>query len=262
MTSCPKCGLQFSDQTFTSVDGRDSCPNCQTQLTSSNLVEQYFQDLWQIITRPTLFFRRMPLSGGLSHPLAFALITHWLGSAAAFLWRGMFGEGLRDVFNRFFRIASDVVEIDGADPQFQWVEAKDRIIHWFWGVGSVITDPFLTLASILFTSFLVYLAARIFVTPGRKGAPREISYESAVRLICFGMSPSILAAIPLVGNGVASICVIIVTVIGAKEIYRISTGRAIVVALFPKLAYVAVFLMLIAFFLLFIAKIFFSMMWV
>ena len=69
---------------------------------------------------------------------------------------------------------------------------------------------------------------------------QEITYESAVRVVCFGLTPAILAMLPLFGGFVSAICVVIVTVIGAREVYRTTTGRAVVIALFPKLLFLGV----------------------
>jgi hypothetical protein len=211
-------------------------------------VRRYFRDLFQIILHPARFFRRMPLEGGVSSPLAFALITHWLGTAVAFLWRAAFGGTLGRHLNALFDVAGDVAEVDHPGRAAAMMEVRDRILHWFWGAGSVIADPFLTLASILFTSLLVFVGARILVTPGKGGAPSPISYESALRLVCYGMSPAILAVIPLAGPAIAGLWTAVVTIVGAREIYRISTGRALVVALFPKLLFLGI--MMTGFFLL------------
>jgi len=137
-------------------------------------------------------------------------------------------------------------------------EMRDRILHWIWGAGSVIADPFFTLASILFTSLFVFAGARILVTPGKNGAPQQITYESALRIICFGMSPAILAVLPIAGPVVAGICVAIVTVIGAREVYRISYGRAVIVALFPKILFLGILLLGLLFVAVVVFKIFAS----
>ena len=78
----------------------------------------------------------------------------------------------------------------------------------------------------------------------REGRPAQVvTYESALRLICFGMAPSILAGLPIFGGFVAALLVLIVTVIGAREVYEVGTGRAIVIALFPKLLFFGVFVL-------------------
>jgi len=80
----------------------------------------------------------MPVSGGLARPLAFALVTHWLGSALSFLWRLGAARSVWEYFQEEVPLPSYV---------------KEKFVGWFFGVGSIIIDPFLTLISIFFTSF-------------------------------------------------------------------------------------------------------------
>lgn len=211
----------------------------------TQIIQDYFRKLWRIITRPTSFFRELPLEGGITAPLAFALVTHWLGSAASFIWSIFIGEWTRVYVETFSKIAGDVANMNGVTSGPQWSEVvnlKDRFLHWFWGTGSIIADPFYTLISVLFTSLLVFVGARIFVTwfsPSTQPAqpPVQVTFESAVRLICYGMAPMILVGIPLFGWGLASFLSTVITIIGAKEIYRVGLGRAIVIVLFPKLLF-------------------------
>jgi hypothetical protein len=212
-------------------------------------IYEYFRSLYEIIFKPVRFFKRMPLTGGVSGPLAFALITHWMGSALEYLWRSIIGQRFANLFNDMFQVASDVADVDHPGRGAAIVEIREQLTHWFWGTGSVIADPFITLAAILFTSLFVFIGARILITPGKNETPREITFESALRIVCFGLSPAILAAFPFAGGVISKLWVAVVTIIGAKTVYKIGTGRAIVVALFPKLLFVGIFLTGIIFFL-------------
>jgi hypothetical protein len=249
MNSCSHCGLKFSDPTL----APSHCPNCGEPIAAANtwagggmnLITGYFQTVWRILTQPAAFFRAMPVRGGVSTPLAFALVTHWLGSAAAFIWHLLIGGAVGGIFSRFFQVAGDVADVDHPGRHAQLVEMGERLKHWVWGAGSVIADPFFTMGRILFISFLVFLGARILVTPSKNGAPREITFESALRIICFGLTPSILGILPLFGGPISYFYVVIVTVIGAREVYRIDSGRATVVALFPQFILLGVIAMVL-----------------
>lgn len=216
------------------------------------MIQEYFRKLWTIHTRPAEFFRNLPLEGGTGGPLAFALVTHWLGKSIGYLWTLAIGEAasvwlqrVADLMNRTGagRNTDAEVEIMRRSSEWIWSAPWERMSKWFWSAGAVITDPFFTLVSILFTSFFIWVGARIFVTPSHtEGAPRQITWESTVRLVCYGMSPMILASIPFVGWGLASLITLIVTVVGAREVYKIQTGRAIAVVLFPKFLLVGMLL--------------------
>ncbi len=222
--------------------------------TALSPIKSYFVTLGQTLFRPAEFFKRMPLQGSFSAPLAFALVTHWVGSALEFLWRTWLGGSLGDYFNSLFRLAGDVADIDSPGRSAMMFEMRDKIMHWFWGAGSVVADPFIALASIFFTTFFVFIGARIMITPGKQGAPESISFESSLRIVCYGMGPTLLAGIPLFGGVIASIWSALVTIIGAKEAYRTTTPRAIVVALFPKILLLSTVVLGLFFLLLMVLK--------
>jgi hypothetical protein len=214
---------------------------------TEKMIRAYFQNLKAILLAPSKFFRDMPLTGGLSGPLAFALVTHWIGSAFSFLWAQLAGNAIEHAAGRFMHFSSSFSnsgsggDIDSPARFNQWIEAKQRIghllWHWMWGTGSIILDPFSTLFAIFFTGTFVYVGARLLVNSSRQS---EVSYESAIRLVAYGLSPAILAAFPFVGSFFATLYVLVVTIIGARELYRISNSRAVLVALFPKLLFLGI----------------------
>jgi hypothetical protein len=240
--ACPSCGAENPESGSTCLScGRSTRPEIGLDL--ARPFRAYFSTLWSILTHPTSFFRSMPLSGGVGGPLAFALITHWLGAALSFLWAAAIGGAISTYTDGLFSIFGEVADIDHPGRAAALAQARDRVVHWMWGAGSIVLDPFLTLLSIAFTAFFVWIGARIFVDPKPEQGLKEVSYESALRVVCFGMTPSILAGLPLLGGVVASLIAIVVTVIGAREAYRTTTGTAILVALFPKILWVGVIMM-------------------
>jgi hypothetical protein len=158
-----------------------------------------------------------------------------------FLWQLSFGRSIGQWFRQLLDRGTDF-----GDP---WnrinpiAGLSERVFQWFTGAGPVIVDPFLTLVSILFSSALLWIGARIFVTPrrtwdaldSRSSSSPEITYASAVRISCYSMSAAILLAVPIVGSWIAPLTLWIITLIGVREVYRISTARALAIALFPKL---------------------------
>lgn len=207
-------------------------------------ISRYLTTLRSVLTKPVDFFRSMPIEGGLGGPLAFALITHWIGSALSFMTGGALSSrmdryvsGFRWVFQG---ISGD--QIDRLSRSSNYQALQERLSNWMFSAGRVIVDPFLTLAFLLFTAAFVYLGARIFVTPSREGelsgGPRAITFESAARVVAYASAPAILDAIPYAGGALASLLTLVFMVIGARETYRIGTGRAILVGLFPRLFFV------------------------
>ena len=202
----------------------------------------YFRQVWRILSDPIAFFREMPLSGGAGGPLAFALVNHWLGAALGFLWTRLLAGLTAPMMERALKIFQDVSDVDHPGRGAQIIEMQKRMMSWVWGAGSVVVDPFLTLIGIAFTSLLVFVGARLLIPSHAPlqgdGQPRpEITYESALRVVCYGLTPAILGGLPLFGGAIAMIFTVITTVLAAREAYRIGTGRAIFVGLFPKILF-------------------------
>jgi hypothetical protein len=248
MTECSRCGFKFSDSKTSKTE---ECPNCGNPVRSKGSIDplqpvrKYFKSLVQIITHPVQHFRKMRVTGGIAEPLTFALITHWIGVTSHSIWKSILGGNFTDYMQKLMSWIDKTSEIDHAGrgrEVLRLVEYRERFFQWAWGTGSIVADPFITLFTIIFTAALVFLGARILVSPGKKGAPDQITYESALRVVCFGFAPSILLALPWVGTPLATIGTAVFTIIGAKEVYRIGWGRAIIVALFPKVLLVSIIL--------------------
>jgi hypothetical protein len=237
MSDCPHCGFNFGE---TEAERPLTCPSCGKSQFSKPpklesglaLIQNYFWQLWCILTHPSKFFRELPPSDDIARPLAFALVTHWLGAAFGYLWHLVIGGSLNGYLRDFLMRAGDSIQIDTPGRSEQLAHLRDQFMSWFLSAGSIVMDPFFTLVSILYTSFFVYIGARILVPP-----KVTVNYPSAMRIVCYGLSPAILAAIPGLGSLIAPFYTLIVTIIGAREVYRIGTARATIVALFPKLIF-------------------------
>lgn len=207
----------------------------------ASVIHAYLGTLRAVLFKPFEFFSRMPLRGGLAGPLAFALTTHWIGHTLNRLWataaEQSFSRWIKGNMQRMLERSGGTSQLDSLGGSQNIDAMRERLWSWMMGTGSILLDPFKTLIAVTFTGALVWLGARLMVTPGKNGAPSEITYEGALRIVCYAMAPALLAATPLIGGSVASIWILIVTVIGAKEVYRIDLGRAIVVGLFPKVLF-------------------------
>lgn len=226
MSECPSCGVNLSENQTTTLEAF-TCFSCGNRLrVKDGIVRTYLRDVWTILSRPTAFFQTMPTHGGIKGPLVFALVTHWIGSAADFLWKASLGNGVW--FEKLLELArlSEDSEIDHPGQVAHLIQFKERFSEWISGAGPVIVDPFFTLAWIMGTSFLLMIGARIFVSS------REVSYESSVRITSFALTPAILACVPFAGKYVGTVYGFIITVIGVREVYRTTNGLAFIVALF------------------------------
>lgn len=251
MTECPRCNAQVSHSECTSCGLRITL---DTAGSSDHLIRRYFRTLLDIHLRPTEFFQKLrsnpDFKSGIGKTLAFAMVTHWLGAALSHLWQVMLGGGIKNLLNPFLSHFQHWT-VDHPGRNVQWLEAKEALAGWFSGVGGVILDPFWTLFNIMILSLFVFAGARILVPAGNIHRSQEVTFESAVKIVALGMTPSILSGIPLVGAVIAAIAVFVVTIIAARETYQIETGRSILIVLFPKLIFLGIMMMGL-FFLMFI----------
>ena len=216
------------------------------------LIQGYFLQLGAILTQPSKFFRELPPSNNITEPLAFALVTHWLGASFGYLWHLVLGGSIHGYIQDFLMRTGDSIQINTLGHNEQLTQLRDHIVSWFLSAGAILTDPFFTLISILYTSFFVFIGARILIPP-----KATVNYPSAVRIVCYGLTPAILGAIPALGSVIASFYTMVVTIIAAREVYRIGTGRATLVALFPKLLFPGILFFGLLFFALSLIQMFF-----
>lgn len=207
---------------------------------SPNALVNYFTKLKLLYTTPSLFFRVLEPPFKVVPALIFALITHWLGAALGFFWQAALGKALESRLEEFITLFDQVVTIDQ--------DLRERFMHWVWGVGSVLMDPFVTLGGILFTSVFVWMGARLLVSLDTPQARDRLTFDAAVTVVSYGMAASLLNVIPIVGSIVAPLFTAILTIIGAREVYRVGSGRATVIALFPKILLMVLMLSVFAFF--------------
>jgi hypothetical protein len=200
-------------------------------------IQNYFRMMGEILLHPAEFFRKMPLRGGMTGPLGYALITHWLGTTLGLSSRLWINTTVSQWLQNLFSSVNPSSQIDYLGPVAQNFQIKQRIFSWFFGVGPTLLDPFYCLFSTLWAALFVYVGARILVSPATDDHPQEITFESALRITCYSLTPSILLAVPLGGPFIGPLYGSILTIIGVREVYRVGTGRSLIIALFPKLLF-------------------------
>lgn len=201
--------------------------------TSPNPISQYFSALKRLLTAPTLFFRTMKRPPGLVGPLFFGVLTHWLGAALEYLWFTGLGKIFGTHLSQIFQALDKSSEIDSSGQAGSVLAMRTKILEWVFGVSSVLIDPFKTSLKILFLSFFVWIGARIFANIAQDEAKERLSYESAVAIVGFSMAASIFQGIPVLGGLISGAFTLVLGVIGAAETYRVGTGRATLISLFP-----------------------------
>jgi hypothetical protein len=208
---------------------------------STNPIAAYFRTLKSLLTSPTTFFRTLKRPVGVATPLFFGVVTSWIGTALEYLWYTGFGRFFESRVADIMRALEKTSEIDSSGQTEAMLAMREKFVSWVFGVGSVLIDPFKTCAKILFLSFFVWIAARLFgrltSQPDAETLEERFSYESAVTIVGFATAAAIFKGIPLVGGMIAAVFTIVISVIGAQETYKVGTGRALLIALFPSLLF-------------------------
>jgi hypothetical protein len=214
-----------------------------------NPVYRYFSALWALLTHPTAFFRELPRPPGIVGPLFFGILTSWFGSALEYLWYTGFGKIFESRFSDLMAVFEKVPQIDTSGRFETALAMRSRVVNWVFGMGSVLIDPFKTCAWILFLSFFIWIAARLFANRDYAKEERRLSYETAVSIVAFSQAAALFKGVPIIGGIIAAIFATVIATIGAAETYRVSTSRALLIALFPSILFWSLLLAgLLAFF--------------
>ena len=232
MNECPRCGLKISDSEAT------ACPNCGQTLPprlqhpstfrdEGNFVERFFRRLKFLLTEPSRFFREMPLDGDIGGPIAFGLVAHWIGSAFGFAWLISANRLFSGIIERMTNFGS------GYDNPF----AKSYTTL-FQG-GFTLADPFLTLIGIFVWSAVLWVSCRILM------GEAKVSYRAIVRIIAYSLSAAIIALVPMLGPLAGRIYTVVLIVIGVREVFHVTTGRAVLAYFFPILLILAIIMMMV-----------------
>jgi len=218
-------------------------------------VRNYFLMTRQLLTHPTLFFRNLPADTGSIGPLTYALITHWLGTAIQFTWLSWAGTRvipwLKEQFGKLFIAANDIgqdldqIDSLGRHAQQTLLPFQEKWVSWAMGVAPVLLDPFTHILSLVIMTSLVWVGARLLITPGKNGAPTEVRFESALQILCFASAASVLNIVPVVGTGLETFFGTILAIIGVREVWKTSSFKAIIIALFPKLILIGALLSMV-----------------
>lgn len=242
---CPNCGRkQFGAATSgPRVDATDQASEVPSNVApvgpgaSFALLERFWNTLRDVILRPAQFFNQQASAlvsdEGLSSALAFAVIVQWLASFFNFVWRSTVGVVMQNRFDDLFRIASDVV-VTAPGTHQTLDQFRQNVIDFLFGAGAIVLTPFTTLIKLAVTALFVHAAVRFF-TKEAEGRPH--SYSTTLKILSYSTAPWILCVIPGFGVLLAWILGFIVAVIGIREVYRTTTGRAVVAVAFPELLF-------------------------
>lgn len=213
---CPQCGIEVGEnQVF--------CHGCGGRIAASSpggalrgktdwelrgetgAVRGMLRTLRESLFNPTLFFKKMPLSGGLSDPTLYAMISGIAGMAMLVLWQALFHDALPSL------VPGSLEKTGGGGAP---------LVALF--------VPLLIVANLHLCSGMFHLL--LVLAHGAKSG-----YEATFRVVAYSSGAMVLLALPFCGWPVAALWSMTLAVIGLKEVQGATGGKAAFAVLFPLL---------------------------
>lgn len=162
----------------------------------------------QVLFSPAEFFRKMPVTGGLTDPLLYALIIGMVGLMFSYTWQILLEGSMQGFLPPEMRASRH--------PMFQGLSIA----------ALAVLSPFLLIIGMFIGAGMLHLFLLLV-----KGA--RAGFEATFRVVAYSFSPNILLVIPFCGGLIASLWTMVITIIGLKEAHETTGGKAAFAVLFP-----------------------------
>ncbi len=217
-TRCPYCGAEVPGVPGywqASEPGEANSPWDEREKLGA--FTAYVQTWRMVMSRPSEFFAKMPVSGGLLGALLYALITGTLGGLASLFWQ---------------------VILPGRNPVLETILASQGLTESQVMSAAVFLAPFAVIVQTFVWAAILHLMIVLLAGGGR-------GFEATFRVVSFATTPQLLAVIPICGGLIASFWSFALVIIGLRETHRISGAVATLAALIPVVSLLFLFFMLL-----------------
>ncbi len=202
---CGHCGAKLADAgPGPSAGGRSKTP--WEDRASSGFVNGLFRTAGEVLFRPTEFFRKMPVTGGLTDPLLYALIVGMVGMMFSYLWQILTRGAMQNVMPGMGQ-------------------------HALQGIGMAVLaflSPFLIIAGLFISSGILHVC--LMMVKGVKSG-----FETTFRVVAYGYSAYVFLAIPFCGGLLAGVWGLVLYIIGLREAHETTGGKAAVAVFLPAI---------------------------
>ncbi|MFA5072525.1 MAG: YIP1 family protein [Nitrospirota bacterium] len=220
---CPHCGKEITEgQLFCSSCGANLIAQIPEVVSAGGgrsktpweergtigYVKGLFGTVQHVLFKPSDFFKKMQITGGLTDPLLYALIMGMIGLMFFYFWQVL----LKGVTQGFLppQMAA------AGPPMFEGVSIALLAIL---SPVLIITGLFLS-AGILHVCLMILQGARS-------------GFEATCRVAAYAYSAHIFLVAPFCGGLVGGIYTIVITIIGLREVHEITGGKAAMAVFFP-----------------------------
>jgi hypothetical protein len=213
--TCPRCKERFDfTRGWKAGKQQGRIPSPWERRAEIGLREGVLQTAKQVAFSPSAFFRNTVTEGGLREPLAFGILFGSIGLMLELFWQFVAGE------ESLSSIQLDFMGDYGSSLVF---------------LAATILCPLAAALMICVTSLVLHLLLTV-VGGGKKG------FEATFRAVCYSQATQFWALIPYVGGLVATLWLLVVLLMGIREIHEASYTRVFMAFLIPAVLVVAVLL--------------------
>lgn len=172
------------------------------------------QTLKSVLFSPISFFRRADTHGGMREPFAFGLLIGSIGMMVEVFWQFvMMGESLSSMSEGLF----------------------GPVAIGLLFLGGMILCPVFVALILFMASIIAHLCLMVM-----RGATH--GFEATFRVMAYSQGTHVWGLIPFVGGAIGGIWLLVVQVIGLREIHETSYLRVIVALLLPFAFSISVFM--------------------
>ncbi len=209
---CQHCGVRLGEAGVAgSTPGGGRSKNPWEDRQTLGFMAGLFRTLKETLFRPSDFFRKMTVAGGLIDPLLYAMIIGMAGLMFFYFWDILLHAPMQNFMTPELRAASERSMFSSFRTSFAAVLTPFLLILWLFAVSGML-HLFLLLV---------------------RGA--KAGFEATFRVVSYGMSPFIFLIIPVCGMPITWLWMMTLGIIGLKEAHETSGGKAAVAVLFPFL---------------------------
>ena len=232
---CPHCGKEIAE-------GQVFCQHCGARLAEAAQISEgrektdwedresrgflngLYTTLKDVLFRPSVFFKRMPVTGGLTDPLLYALIIGMVGIIFSYFWQILLQGAMQGMMIPGIKAAADQ--------------------NMFKGIGMAALaffSPFLIILVLFISSGILHVCLML-VRGARSG------FEATFRVVAYGYSTNIFLVIPFCGGLLAGVWAIVLAIIGLREAHETTGGKAAFAVFLPVVVCCGLVLVAIAMF--------------
>lgn len=207
-------------------------------------VDTYFSRCREILLSPSEFFREEFHRLNVSSALALGLGTAWVMALLTFVLDSVLGIAIHRLLENWLE---GYMSLSERFPDFE-NEAREFLLH----SGSMILYPFLACLQMLLLSSVLFGFGKLFIQDQSR-----LRYKNCLKIMALALVSSWLWLVPVFGPILGFVMFFAIVVIGVREVFWVSTKRALLIVLTPQIlfgAIVSLGVMLAIFFMLIAAK--------